>query len=176
MAEDWVSKSGAKLSECRIYRYALWRHWDWQGQKNCVMFIGINPSTADETKDDTTITKCIGFAKRWGYGGLYMMNLYGYRSPYPHEMVRVDDPVGPGNDVTFWNYGKVVGLVVAAWGSSVSARHKSRMQYQSRINQVLACVARPVYCLGRTQDGSPRHPSRLGYNTERELFWRPANG
>lgn len=73
-AVDSPVESGAEFSDCRTYRYALWRKWDWQGFANQVMFIGLNPSTADETEDDPTIRRCIRFAKDRGFGGLMMMN------------------------------------------------------------------------------------------------------
>lgn len=164
--------TGAEFSTCREYRYALWRHWDWQAHSNCVMFIGLNPSTADEEVNDMTITKCMGFAKRWGYGGIYMLNLFAFKATFPKDMIAADDPVGPGNDEAFGYYRSRVGLVVAAWGS-LDKRHRARLQWQSRISRVQDCISQPIYCLGRTQDGSPRHPSRIGYDTPRELFWTP---
>jgi hypothetical protein len=163
---------GAKLSECRTYRYALWRDWDWQGYANRVMFIGLNPSTADETKNDLTISKCIGFAKRWGFGGIEMLNLYAFRATYPEDMVAAADPLGPGNLEAFGYHRSRVGLIVACWGS-ITTRHRPYLKWQSTISSVLASIAGPVYCLGKTADGSPRHPSRLGYDTKRELFWSP---
>lgn len=53
------TEKGAQFSDCRMYRYALWRVWA-QGD-GCITFIGLNPSTADENKDDPTIRRCIGF-------------------------------------------------------------------------------------------------------------------
>lgn len=165
-------QSGAVFSDCRTWRYALWRQWRWESHANCVMFIGLNPSTADEVKNDTTVSKCIGFAKRWGYGGIYMMNLFAFRATYPKDMVVADDPVGPGNDEAFGYYRSRVGMVVAAWGS-METRYRPNLQWQSRIQRVQDCLWQPIYCLGRTKDGSPRHPSRIGYDTKRELFWSP---
>lgn len=74
MSSNHNNSKGAEFSECRKYRYVLWRRWDWKGYGNQVMFIGLNPSTADETEDDPTIRRCIRFAKDWGYSGLLMMN------------------------------------------------------------------------------------------------------
>jgi hypothetical protein len=164
-------ESGALLSPCRTWRYALWRYWNWQGDANCVMFIGLNPSTADEVENDITISKCIGFAQRWGYGGIYMLNLFAYRATDPMVMISADDPIGPGNDDAFGCYGSNAGLVIAAWGSSVPTRHRQSLRWQTRISEVLNCIKRPVYCLGVTRNGNPRHPSRLSYATKRELFW-----
>lgn len=167
-----IVDSGAEISECGKFRYALWRHWDWQGHANCVMFIGLNPSTADSVKNDTTISKCIGFAKRWGYGGMYMLNLYAFRATNPKDMIASSDPWGPNNQEAFGYYRSRVGLVVACWGS-IEVRYRPSLQWQTTIFSSLDAVAAPVYCLGRTADGSPRHPSRLAYATERELFWEP---
>jgi hypothetical protein len=164
--------AGAHFSDCRTWRYALWRHWDWQGYANCAMFIGLNPSRADEHKNDTTISKCIGFAKRWGYGGIYMLNLYAFAATYPIDMVQSEDPIGPGNDEAFGYYRSRVGLIVACWGS-LEVRYRPRVQWHTRIQRVMDCVAAPVDCLGTTQDASPRHPSRLAYATAREPFWNP---
>src|SRR5208337_4601641 len=109
-------KSGANFSECRTWRYALWRIWDWQSYANNVMFIGLNPSTADEEQNDTTISRCIGFAKRWGYGGIYMLNLYAFCATKPDNMVQVADPVGPGNDEALAYYRTRAGMFIVAWG------------------------------------------------------------
>ena len=67
-------KSDAIFSPDRIHRYGLWRIWDDALPK--VLFIGLNPSTADELKNDPTIRRCIGYAKDWGYGGYIMGNIY----------------------------------------------------------------------------------------------------
>lgn len=161
--------SGATFSPCRSFRYALWRHWEWLGHANCVMFVGLNPSKADELKNDTTISKCIGFAKRWGYGGIYMLNLYAYCATDPGEMVRASDPVGPGNDEALAYYRSRVGLIVGAWGDAVPLRFRPVVRFKSRIKEVMDCLGgQPIHCLGRTQSGEPRHPSRLAYETKLE--------
>ncbi len=101
-----------------------------------------------------------------------MLNLFGFRATQPTNMIASYDPVGPGNDEALRRYGTRAGLVVAAWGS-IRPRYKLRLQWETRIQRVLSCIAKPIYCLGTTKDGSLRHPSRLGYNTERMLFWSP---
>ena len=60
-------KKDAVLSEDRKYRYLLSRNWD--DTKPTALFIGLNPSTADEKEDDPTINKCISYAKSWGNPG-----------------------------------------------------------------------------------------------------------
>lgn len=157
---------GADFSPCRTWRYALWRRWDWQDYANQVMFIGLNPSTADESEDDPTIRRCIGFAKRWGYGGLIMMNAYAFRATDPKVMKAATDPIGPGNDEAFCYRRTHVGLIVAAWGSHCS---------QERADQVCQAISRPIKCLGKNKNGSPKHPLYLRGDTELIDFWSPAS-
>lgn len=88
-------KKGAIISDCQQYRYALWRIWD--ETKPFVMFIMLNPSKADAETDDNTVRRCIGFAKSWGYGGIYICNLFAYRSTDPKVLLKVDNPFGDQN-------------------------------------------------------------------------------
>jgi hypothetical protein len=141
---------GATLSPCRTYRYSLWRVWE--PDKGMVAFCGLNPSTADETVDDPTIRRCIGFARDWGYGGLYMLNLFAFRTKNPKVMKAAADPVGPENDATLADYQKKGVLIVAAWG--IDGVFKGRADYV--LKNVL--VHGPLKCLGRTKDGQPKHP------------------
>ena len=76
--------NGAKFSTDRKYRFALWRIWD--ESKPCIMFIGLNPSTANESTDDPTIRRIKKFASDWGYGGVYMMNCFPYVSTNPDDL------------------------------------------------------------------------------------------
>ncbi len=108
-------KSSAEFSVCKKYRYALWRVWD--SNKPLVMFIGLNPSTADDVNNDPTVTRCINFAKDWGYGGLCMANIFSYRETDRHIMKEQNDPIGPDNDKWLKKLAAESGLVVAAWGN-----------------------------------------------------------
>lgn len=161
-----MEKKGAELSKCRTYRYVLWRKW---GNVNSALFIGLNPSTADEINDDLTIKKCVGFAKRWGFGGIYMLNLFAFRATDPIDMIRADEPIGPDNDIALTKYSQKSQIVVACWGS-ISTQYRPRLCWQTRIGQVQKAIGRTMVCLGKTKDGSPRHPSRLAYNTRLETF------
>lgn len=151
-------RCGAEFSSCRRYRYALWRDWDWQGYANRIMFIGLNPSTADETEDDPTIRRCIGFAKRWGYGGILMMNAYAYRSTDPKKMKAASDPVGPSNDEALSYQSNACGMIVAAWGNHIEP---------ARAVSILRVLrgSGPVQCLGKNKNGTPKHPLYLKGDT-----------
>jgi hypothetical protein len=146
--------SDAEFSPCRAWRYALSRCWG-EGQR--VAFIGLNPSTADETINDPTIRRCIQFAKDWGFGGLYMLNLYAFRATKPLDMVMADDPVGPQNDFAIKDYAGYCSLHIAAWGA-LATRYRPRVNWQTRIGKVESLISKPLHCLGYTSDRSPRHP------------------
>lgn len=76
--------SGAIISECKKYRYRLWRIWD--QTKPAVLFIMHNPSKADEVNSDPTMTRCVNFAKSWGFGGIWIGNLSPYRATNPDDL------------------------------------------------------------------------------------------
>jgi hypothetical protein len=143
-------RSSAIFSSCRKYRYALTRTWVSRGRK--VMFIGLNPSTADESSNDPTVRRCIGFAQRWGFQGMVLTNLFGYRSTDPSKLARLTDPVGAENDFWIEESRRTVDLVVVAWGA--------RGSLHERDTAVLANLTN-ASCLGRTLSGAPKHPLYL---------------
>lgn len=140
---------GAEFSPCTTYRYLLWREWS---AKPYVAFIGLNPSTADETNDDPTIRRCIRFAHDWGFGGIRMLNIFAFRATDSAKMKAVIDPIGLGNDAAIVKCVGSAGLVVAAWGSH--GAHRSRGWEVRR--KLLADFS--MKCFGLTSNGNPRHP------------------
>ena len=140
-------KNTAKLSKCRKYRYALWRTWD--DSKPYVMFVGLNPSTADETTDDPTLTRCINFAKSWGYGGVCMANLFAFRATEPADMKASNDPIGSDNNHWLRSLSKDAVIVVAAWGNDGGYLQRSRQVTQLIPN---------MHCLKLNKSGEPAHP------------------
>jgi hypothetical protein len=153
---------GAEFSGCRQYRYGLWRVWDIN--KPRVMFIGLNPSTADETADDPTIRRCINFAKLWGYGGLYMTNLFAFRATNPKVMMAWREPVGVDNDEALIRYRDKSALIIAAWGACELAIDRGGV--------VAQLLGTDLHCLGRTQSGAPRHPLYVKADTPPSLFFK----
>lgn len=143
-------EKSAILSADRKYRYVLTRIWD--EKKPTVVFIGLNPSTADEEVDDETIRKCIGYAKRWGYGKLIMVNLFAFRSTDPSMLKRVEDPVGPDNDSYIQKCVSESNLVIACWGNHGKLLNRDKALMGSLPNLV---------CLKRNKNGTPHHPLYL---------------
>ena len=140
----------AVFSPDRKYRYTLWRHWI--GGTGYAMFIGLNPSTADEVADDPTIRRCIGFAKSWGYAGLCMTNLFAYRATNPADMIDFELPIGADNDKHIMDVAKDAGVIVAAWGALGNWRGRGRH---------MRALLPNLHYLKLTKDGHPAHPLYL---------------
>jgi hypothetical protein len=149
--------TGAQFSDCREYRYVLWRTWD-EGNGH-VMFVGLNPSTADETKDDPTIRRCIGFAKRWGFGGIYMLNIFALRSTDPAKLYSDTEPIGPRNDEFLRMYADAAGKIVACWGNHGALNNRGL--------QVIDMLGMEnLFCFKLTKNDNPGHPLYLSKDTE----------
>lgn len=149
-----------EFSPCRKWRYTLWRKWDegfFEEPKGYMMVIGLNPSTADETKDDPTIRRCIAFAKQWGYNGLCMTNIFAWRDTKPEDMRKAEDPIGPANNHWLVECAQNADLIVAAWG-----KHGT---YLNRSKQVVELMPKgKLVCLKKNEDGSPQHPLYIPSN------------
>jgi len=135
--------NGAHFSACKKYRYKLWRIWD--DTKPKVMFIGLNPSTADESKNDPTIRRVISMAKNWGFGGVYMMNLYTYITPYPKDL---QFAVGYQDIERLKLVAKKCEQVIFAWGNfKVFGR-----------DEIVKNTFPNALALQINKNGSPKHP------------------
>lgn len=150
----------ATLSLDGRYRYDLTRRWA-DGPR--VVWVMLNPSTADAEADDHTVRCCIGFSQRLGYGALTVVNLYALRATDPEELGRADDPIGPSNVAYLDLHLTAAPMVIAAWGAH---------PWASKVADVLMGGHRPLHCLGVTRDGSPRHPSRLRADAQLQE-WEP---
>ena len=135
--------NGAVFSECRKYRYALWRIWN--KNRQLVMFIGLNPSDADESFDDPTIRRVKRFAFDWGYGGVYLMNLFAHITPNPGELEKSFNPI---NDKWLVDIAAKCDRIIFAWGSFEEA--------QERGKEIIKMF--DGYALSINKDRSPRHP------------------
>lgn len=150
MSADLLSiDSGAEFSPDRVYRYSLWRRWEQDAPY--ALFIGLNPSTADEHQDDPTIRRCKRFAADWGYGAFYMANIFAIRATDPKEMLAHPKPIGIDNNVWLQNLARKAGVIVCAWGTHGSHRNRNK-------EVELLLDAHRLMCLGTTKDGHPRHP------------------
>jgi hypothetical protein len=123
----------------------------------------LNPSTADASKDDPTIRRCIGFATREGFGGIIVVNLFAFRATKPEALKDAADPIGPENlaHLQLLATSAAAGAtpLLCAWGAGRDASHAKA-----------ALAAAHLVCLGRTADGSPRHPLYVKANSPMERF------
>ncbi len=140
----------AEFSPCGYYRYWLARMWS--PERPCVMFVGLNPSTADDKRDDPTVRRFIHYARDWGYGGVLVLNLFAFRATDPSDLFRAADPIGPENDAALARGQSIAALVVAAWGN-----HGTHL---ARAAEVLPALRNPHY-LRINRTGQPAHPLYL---------------
>lgn len=149
--------SGAVFDQHRAYRFILWRYWD---EKPRVLFIGLNPSTANEIQNDPTIRRCAGFAEKWGYGGMYFCNLYSYVSTNPRALSD-KEAIHSANNPAIAMATKLVVLTVVAWGDGVELVENGSLVAENVKNIISAPM-----CFGLTQKGNPKHPLYLSGEAE----------
>ncbi len=136
------------------YRYVLNRVWD--NLKPKIVFIGLNPSTADEQRDDNTVRKCINIARRDGYGKMVMLNAYAYRSTDPKALTAQPNAIGTHNDHHIAKECKDAVKVVVAWGNHVTdERHAMLLKL---------LYARQLWCFAKNNNGKPKHPLYVPLN------------
>jgi hypothetical protein len=153
----------AVLSDCGRYRYALGRDTGVLGAEGTVLFVMLNPSTANGVDNDPTIRRCIRFAATWGFAHLTVANAYALRSTDPRCLWHASDPVGPDND-RWLRQLSGADQAIAAWGTHI------RPDREQRVLDLLGLSPTPVHCLGVTRDGHPRHPLYLDATTPRRRY------
>ena len=173
-------KISARISKNGNYRY--WLRWDWDDDKPTLIFAMLKPSTADASDDDPTIRRCVNYAKDWGYGSLYVLNLFAFRATDPKALNGIEDPVGPENDDAWKKAIRGVAddlkrnrkrayqgvnfpalsiitlhkpTIVCGWGSAPIARGR-----EAEIRRWLGIHTKQVntIALELTKAGAPRHP------------------
>lgn len=146
---------GADLSSCGRYRYVL--HREWAPRTARMLFIMLNPSTADALVDDPTIRRCMGFARREKYGGIDVVNLYAWRATDPRELAEAFDPQGPDNDRylddRIREQAQSDALIICAWGA-----HPIATEVGDALITRYKLEGVDFHCLGKTKDGHPKHP------------------
>ena len=178
--------SGAVISPCGRYRYRLWREWrdldahndkNWQwlgaedgagtpvGWPKSLVFIMLNPSTADGKKDDPTIRKCVSFARRLKYERIEVVNLFAFRATKPKVVLALThecDPVGWENQKHVEKVLEKAGMIICAWG--IHGNHLA--QDETMLGWITGASSLRPKALGLTKDGQPRHPLYLKGDAE----------
>lgn len=146
-------KAGAVFSADRRYRYRLWRVWE--PSMPTVLFVMFNPSVADEGQDDPTLRRCVGFARSWGFGGISVGNLFPCVATNPRLLLGNRERYGFGNGGHLREMHIASALTICAWGNGTLLRRLGGIPQEELFQDW------PLYCLGRTADGSPAHPLYL---------------
>lgn len=163
-------KRYALIDESGLYRYNLTRTW---GSGERLLFIMLNPSTADGERDDATIRRCIGFAKQWKYGAIEVVNLFALRATDPMELINcryrdgVSDPVGPDNNHHIRKAADRAERIIAAWGSWAKPSFRDRAK---AVTAMLRWHEKTLFCLKKSKGGDPCHPVRLPYDCKLEIW------
>lgn len=152
------TRSQALYSNCECYRYALSREWEPDGAQ--LLYIMLNPSKATETQNDPTIERCERRARRLGFGGFAVANLFAWRETDPKALRAAPAPVGEDNDAVLMDLAAKASHTLAAWG--VHGAHLGRAEAVARL---LLDAGVALSCLGQTKEGHPRHPLYVSYQT-----------
>lgn len=139
------------FSSCRKYRYTLEHRWDEMMPRRAIMWIGLNPSTADENQLDNTLRFIRGFSTVWGFNCFVMTNIFAWRDTKPADMKRAADPVGPENDQHLLRVARECEVRVAAWGG-----HGSHLGRSAQVRALLRDF--DLQCIGKVKSGEPFHP------------------
>ena len=157
------AESVAVYSPCEAYRYALTRVWNPAGRK--ALFVMLNPSTATEVQNDPTVERCERRARALGFGAFRVANIFAYRATDPKVMRAQGDPVGPGNDAAIAEGAAWADQVICGWGS-----HGAHLERGAAVTELLRGTGLPLYHLGLTLAGAPKHPLYIGYQMQPTLW------
>lgn len=155
--------SVAIYSDCEKYRYALTRTWDRSGKK--ALFVMLNPSTATEMQNDPTVERCERRSRTLGFGAFRVTNIFAWRDTDPRKMRAAPDPVGPENDDTILAGCDWADTIVCAWGT-----HGQHLNRGPKVETLLRGTQHPLFQLGLTKDGHPKHPLYIAYAQQPELW------
>lgn len=154
----------AVISDCGKYRHHLIRQISEDNPK-FLLFIMLNPSTADAEIDDPTIRKCKGFCERLGYGKLVVVNLFDWRATDPNELKKVWEPVSKHNMNIIRASAIMADKVICAWGTKGNF-----MGQDKAVLKLLEDNNITPYALDITKDGHPKHPLYISYDKKPVLF------
>jgi hypothetical protein len=164
-------EKGAIFGPGRVHRYWLWRSWD--KTKKPLVFIGLNPSTADEVKNDPTVERMERRARAMGYGGLIVVNIFAFRATDPMDMIDSAeagiDVIGRDNDMAIVKAAIASGTIVCGWGSHGTLCERGRIVKNLLIDSFSS--GEGVTHLGLTKNGQPKHPLYIGYKTQPQRWW-----
>ncbi|MDZ4832689.1 MAG: DUF1643 domain-containing protein [Candidatus Melainabacteria bacterium] len=164
------NSGGAVFDKSGNYRYLLWRNVERDPSKEVqedsgtLLFVMLNPNKADESRNDPTIRRCIGFSKSWGFSRLEVVNLFAVCAEKPQMLIGFENPVGSHNDEFILERAARAGRIVVAWGNhGLILGRDANVVAQLKTN-------RPLECFGTTKLGMPRHPLYVRADSAIKIF------
>lgn len=154
--------SAAIYSDCETYRYALTREW---AAGSRLLWVMLNPSTASEVANDPTVERCERRARTLGFGGFRVVNLFALRATDPRALRAVADPVGPENNAALSDGVAWADAILCGWGG-----HGALLGRDCIVTAQLRNAGKPLWHLGLTQAGQPKHPLYIGYAVQPSLW------
>ncbi len=155
--------SVAVYSPCERYRYLLTR--EWAPDQGRALFVMLNPSTATEVQNDPTVERCERRARALGFGAFRVCNIFAFRATDPRDMRAAADPIGPMNDQAIRDSALWADQIICAWGT-----HGAHLQRGPQVEALLRAAGRPLWHLGLSKAGHPKHPLYIGYAVQ-PLRW-----
>ena len=151
-----TENAGAVFSPCQQYRYQLWRRIS--RAKRSILWLMLNPSTADHEQLDPTVTRCYRYSQQWRYGHFLVANIFAFRATAPKDMYAAKDPVGPANNEAILQYAEQANLIMLGWGN-----HGCHLQRSKDVLTLLrsAGYSQKLHCLKINNSGEPCHPLYL---------------
>ena len=159
--------STAVFSPCEAYRYLLTRAW--APDQGKALFIMLNPSTATERQNDPTVERCERRARTLGFGAFRVCNIFAYRATDPRAMRAAPDPVGPWNDAAILDSLPWADCIICAWGT-----HGAHLDRGPQVERLLRAAGAPLWHLGLSKAGHPKHPLYIGYAVQPQPWHPPA--
>lgn len=156
--------SVALYSDCERYRYSLTRIWDDSAGR--VHFCMLNPSTATEVQNDPTVERCERRARALGFGGFRVTNIFAWRDTDPRNMRAATDPIGPDNDTAILEAADWADQTICAWGT-----HGAHLARGAQIESALRALGVPLFHLGLSKAGHPKHPLYIAYTQQPERWY-----
>lgn len=144
------------------YRQLMRRWLGPEFPERYILFIGMNPSTADASVNDPTCAREWAFARREGFDAMVKANVGDYRATDPKMLLASGvEAVSPDNLPTIRKAAAGADRVVLCHG---------------KLNRALAPAGKglvdalredgvPLWCFGTNGDGSPKHPLYLRADT-----------
>lgn len=155
--------STATYSDCERYRYDLTRIW--AEDEGRIAFVMLNPSTATEVQNDPTVERCERRARALGFGAFRVCNIFAWRDTDPFKMRKAAAPVGPANDAAILGACDWADTIVCAWGT-----HGAHLSRGPEVEALMRATGTPLYHLGLSKAGHPKHPLYISYAQQPELW------